>query len=122
MKILAHKNVNLQTKTTGTGLVSLRSGKTHIVPDDVAEFPAFNMLKKDGYITVQEDVEESEEHPLIKEARISGSPMHLVAAKIAQEEADKLQAEADAAKIAQEEADKPEDKDEEEPEEKPKEE
>jgi hypothetical protein len=100
MRVLAHKNLNLHL---GSGkLVHVKKGQVHEVPDDVQNGANFDLLVNSGAIVILKDtaVDTSDtdaeiarmlkDYPNhqaeIEDARISGSPLHLVAAKIAAQE------------------------------------
>lgn len=104
MKILAHKNINLHSASSKGKLIHIASKQVKIVPDDVVDHPAFDLLLDDGSIVVIKEEEINnvpegikellEKYPdaanHIEEARISGSPLHLVEARIvADQEAEK---------------------------------
>jgi hypothetical protein len=104
VKILAHKNLNLHSASSKGRLIHIASKQVKIVPDDVADHPAFDLLRDDGSIIIikeekSDDIPEGikellEKYPdaanHVEEARISGSPLHLVEAKLAAQEAEKI--------------------------------
>lgn len=99
MKILAHKNLNLHSASSKGRLIHIANKQVKIVPDDVADHPAFDLLRDDGSIIVikedkTDDIPEEIKEPVdaadhIEETHISGSPLHLVEAKLAAKEAEK---------------------------------
>lgn len=105
MKILSHKNINLHSASTPGGLLSIQAKRNLIVPDDVADHPAFQWLQDDGTIVVfPDDIQEQREaelarmlaaHPgfeaTLNDARISGSPLQLVEAEIVKAETEKTE-------------------------------
>lgn len=104
MKILSHVNVNLHSASTPGGLIHVLAGTSRNVPNDVMDHPIFDLFVNAGSIVVLKSDEENAEadrdaeiarmladnpgyESLVSEARISGSPLHLVAANIAKQEA-----------------------------------
>lgn len=102
MKILSHKDVNLHSPSTPGGLLKVHAKRNQIVPDDVADHPAFQWLQDDSTIVVfPDDIQEQREaelarmlaaHPgfeaTLNDARISGSPLQLVEAEIVKAESE----------------------------------
>jgi hypothetical protein len=52
MRIVADRHLNLHSPSTQGGLVFVPQKEATVVPEDVREHPAFNLLVKNGHVSV----------------------------------------------------------------------